>query len=132
MSLNVVVSHSVNNQTTWLDNPFCSFVIKGSATIVSIEITQPRSQNYPIGIAIFKGVPPLTKATIIPRIIGGKPWHQNKFVGELAGDGQEYTIMSQTFSSSNLGAFEVRVLSDGALEMSAESSCGGKISKGTS
>ena len=106
---------SVNNKQTWLNNPFCSFVVKGDATIVSIEMTQPRTQNYPVGIAIFKGVYPLDN--IASRIVGGKPWHQNKYLAKLDGGGQTYLIMAQTFDKHLLGDFQIRILSDGAVDM---------------
>ena len=106
---------SVNNQTTWLNNPFCSFVVKGQATAVSIEITQPRTQNYPVGVAIFKGIHPMDN--VASRIVGGKPWHQNQLSIQLDGEGQEYTIMAQTFAAGSIGEFEIRLLSDGVVEM---------------
>jgi hypothetical protein len=98
-----------------LNNPFCNFIVEGNSTDISIEITQPRSQNYPVGIAIFKGVYPFDN--IVSRIIGGKPWHQNKFSSTLEGNGQKYTVMAQTFDAGNIGEFEVRILSDGVINM---------------
>ena len=66
-------------------------------------MTQPRTQSYPVGIAIFKGAYPLDN--IASRIVGGKPWHQNKYLAKLDGDGQEYLIMAQTFDKHLLGDF---------------------------
>ncbi len=90
---------------------------------VSIEITQPRSQNHPIGFALFKGNEPLG-VNAASRILGGRAWHQNTYDGDLPG-GNSYTIVTQTFQAEQMGPFIVRVVSENAVEKGATIS-GGK------
>ena len=116
----------VNNQKTWLNNPFCYLTVNGpGACTVTIEITQPRLQKYPIGISIFKGVHPFTQ--IASRIVGGKPWYQNKFDGELPGDGENYIVMASTFGPNSLGNFCIRLLSDVDVVMTGCDVCKGGV-----
>ena len=162
----------VNNQKTWLTNPYFSFTVgengvkdgekeqeqkekvneeKISFTVgengdkdgekeqeqkekvneekisVTIEITQPRTQNYPIGIALFKGIHPMTK--VASRIVGGKPWHQNTFVAELSSG--DFTVFAQTFNSKMFGDFVIRILSNGKVVVHEDNiSVGGVVAIG--
>ena len=136
----------VNNQKTWLTNPYFSFTVGAKdgekdgekeqeqkekvneeKISVTIEITQPRTQNYPIGIALFKGIHPMTK--VASRIVGGKPWHQNTFVAELSSG--DFTVFAQTFDSKMFGDFVIRILSNGKVVVHEDNiSVGGVVAIG--
>jgi len=136
----------VNNQKTWLTNPYFSFTVGAKdgekdgekeqeqkekvneeKISVTIEITQPRTQNYPIGIALFKGIHPMTK--VASRIVGGKPWHQNTFVAELSSG--DFTVFAQTFNSKMFGDFVIRILSNGKVVVHEDNiSVGGVVAIG--
>ena len=135
----------VNNQKTWLTNPYFSFTVGENGDkdgekeqeqkekvneekiSVTIEITQPRTQNYPIGIALFKGIHPMTK--VASRIVGGKPWHQNTFVAELSSG--DFTVFAQTFNSKMFGDFVIRILSNGKVVVHEDNiSVGGVVAIG--
>ena len=135
----------VNNQKTWLTNPYFSFTVGENGDkdgekeqeqkekvneekiSVTIEITQPRTQNYPIGIALFKGIHPMTK--VASRIVGGKPWHQNTFVAELSSG--DFTVFAQTFNSKMFGDFVIRILSNGKVVVHEDKvSVGGVVAIG--
>ncbi len=135
----------VNNQKTWLTNPYFSFTVGENGVkdgekeqeqkekvneekiSVTIEITQPRTQNYPIGIALFKGIHPMTK--VASRIVGGKPWHQNTFVAELSSG--DFTVFAQTFNSKMFGDFVIRILSNGKVVVHEDKvSVGGVVAIG--
>ena len=135
----------VNNQKTWLTNPYFSFTVGENGVkdgekeqeqkekvneekiSVTIEITQPRTQNYPIGIALFKGIHPMTK--VASRIVGGKPWHQNTFVAELSSG--DFTVFAQTFNSKMFGDFVIRILSNGKVVVHEDNiSVGGVVAIG--
>ena len=89
---------------------------------MSIEITQPRSQNHPIGFALFKGSEPLG-VNAASRILGGRAWHQNTFEGDLQGS-NSYTVLMQTFQAKQMGTFVIRIVSEKVVEKGTTTSGG--------
>lgn len=100
--------------STWSQNPWCVVEVLDTLfdSTVIFEIAQPRKQNHPIGFVLLKGDEPCPDSPSLAaaRVIGGRPWHQNRFEFKNVSAGK-YTIVAQTFNAGCLGKFTIRVLS---------------------